>query len=142
MCQFSGKMDNFYFFGPNLSRNVFWGRNFKSLSVDLESTPTRYHMCQFLGITDNFEFFHLNSGKLPNCMWHFGSNNVEGVAKNSVEAEMSWVEVSPRFSNTLKLINYTWRTRFTLWQKTTSWNCFIAKIVFWRQHWDAYSVMH
>ena len=39
-------------------------------------------------------------------MWYFGSNIVEGVAKNSVEAEMSWLEVGPRFSNTLKFINY------------------------------------
>ena len=48
----------------------------------------------------------------------FGSDNVEGVGKNSVEAEMSWVEVGPWFSNTLKLINYT--SRATLWQKTVS----------------------
>ena len=40
-------------------------------------------------------------------MWYLGSNNDEGVAKNWVEAEMSWVKVGPRFSNTLKLINYT-----------------------------------
>ena len=116
MCQFSGKMDKFHFFGPNLPKNVFWGRNFKNLSVDLESASPRYHVCQFSGKTDNFEFFHLNFGKLPNCMWYLGSNNVESVAKSTVEAEISWVEVSPRFSNTLKFINY--RSRATLWQKT------------------------
>ena len=108
--------NNFDFFCPNLPKNKFWGQNFKNLSADSESAPPRYHVCQFSAKTDNFEFFHQNLGKLPNYMWYFGSNNVEGVAKNSVEAEMSWVEVGPRFSNTLKFINYT--SRATLWQKT------------------------
>ena len=70
---------------------------------------------QFSVKTGNFEFFHLNLGKLPNHMWYFGSNNVEGVTKNSMETEMSWVEVGPKFSNTLKFINYT--SRATVWQK-------------------------
>ena len=100
-------MGNFHFFGPNLPKNGFWAQNFKNLSVDLESAPSRYHMYQFSGKTDNLEFFHLNFGKLPNYIWYFGSNNVEGVAKNSIEAEMSWVKVGPRFSNILKFINYT-----------------------------------
>ena len=43
-------------------------------------------------------------------------NNVEGVAKNSMKAEMSWVEVGTLFSNTLKFINYT--STATLWQNT------------------------
>ena len=98
-----------------MPKNGFWGRNFKKLSEDLESAPPRYHEWQFSGKTDKFEFFHLNFGKLPNYMLYFGSNNVEGVAKNSVETEMSWVEVGPLFSNTLKFINYT--SRATLWQK-------------------------
>ena len=42
---------------------------------------------------DNFEFFGVNLGKLPNYVEYFGSNIVEGVAENWVEAEMSWVEV-------------------------------------------------
>ena len=40
-------MDNFDFFGPNLPKNGFWGRNFKTPSPDLESAPPRYHVCQF-----------------------------------------------------------------------------------------------
>ena len=64
----------------------------------------------------NFEFFHLNLGKLRNYMSYFGSNNVEGVAKNSVEAEMSWLEVGLLFSDTLKFINYT--SNAISWQKT------------------------
>ena len=32
--QFSDKMDNFQFLGPNLPKNGFWGQNFKNLSLD------------------------------------------------------------------------------------------------------------
>ena len=93
MCQFSGKTDNFNFFGPKLSKNWFWARNFKNVILDPESAPPRYHMCQFSVKMDNFEFFGLNLGKLPNYIWCFGSNNVQAVAKSCAEAEMSWVEV-------------------------------------------------
>ena len=75
--QFPGKTDNFDFFGSNLTKNGFWGRNFKNLSHDLESAPPRYHACQFSVIMDNFEFFGLNLGKLPNYVQYFGFNNVE-----------------------------------------------------------------
>ena len=98
-------------FGPNFPKNESWGWNFKKLSVDLESAPPRYHVCQ-----DIFEFFHLNFGKFSSSMWYFRSNNVEDVAKNSLEAKMSWVEVGSLFCNTLKFINCT--SRATLWQKT------------------------
>ena len=37
MYQFSGKMNNFDFLGPNLPKNEFWGQNFKNLSLNLES---------------------------------------------------------------------------------------------------------
>ena len=47
-------------------------------------------MCQFSVKTDNLG---LNLGKLPYYMRCFGSNNVEGDAQSSVEAEISWVEV-------------------------------------------------
>ena len=49
---------------------------------------------------DNFNFFGLNLGKLPNYVRYFGSYNVEGVVESWVEAEMSQVEVSARFTNT------------------------------------------
>ena len=93
MCQFSGKTDNFDFFGLNLPKNRFWGRNFKNLSPDLESAPPRYHVCQFSAKMDNFEFFGLNLEKLPNYVRHFGSTKVEGIAESWVEAEMSWLKV-------------------------------------------------
>ena len=93
MCQFSDKTDNFDFLGPNLPKNGYWGRNFKNLSLDLESAPPRYHVCQFSVKMDNFEFFSLNLGKLPNYVQYFGSNVVEGVAESWVEAEINWVGV-------------------------------------------------
>ena len=76
MCQFSGKMDNFDFFHPNLPNNGFWHLNFKYLSADLESATPRYHVCQFSVKLDSFEIFYLNLGKLSNYMRYFGSNNV------------------------------------------------------------------
>ena len=66
MYQFSGKANNFDFFGPNLPKNGFWGLNFKNLSPDSESSPSRYQMCQFSVKMGNFDFFGLNLGKLPN----------------------------------------------------------------------------
>ena len=42
---------------------------------------------------DNFKIFGLNLGKLRNYVRYFSSNNVEGVAKSWVEAEMTWVEL-------------------------------------------------
>ena len=90
--QFSGKTDNFDFFGPNLPKNGFWGRDFKNLSPDSESALPRYHVYQFPVKTDIY-FFGLNLGKLPNYVPYFGSNIVEGVVESWVEAEMSWVEV-------------------------------------------------
>ena len=52
--------------------------------------------------------------EISHYMWCSCSNNVKGVANNSVDAEMSWVEVCRRYSNTLKFINYT--STATLWQ--------------------------
>ena len=93
MCQFSGKISNFDFLGPNLPKNGFWGKNFKNLRLNSKSGPPRYHACQFLVKMDNFEFFSLNLGKLPNYVRYFRSNIVEGAAESWVDTEMSWVEV-------------------------------------------------
>ena len=83
MCaSFSGKTDNFDFFGPNFPQKGFWGRNFKNLSPDLESALPRYHECQFSVKTGNFKFFSLNIGELSNYVQYFGSNNVEDVAES------------------------------------------------------------
>ena len=65
--QFSDKTDNFEFLGPNLPKNGFWGRNFKNLSLDLESASLRYYVHQFSDKTDNFEFLGPNLPK--NGFW-------------------------------------------------------------------------
>ena len=65
MCQFSGKTDNFNFFGPNLPNSGFWGPNFKKLSSDLDSALPSSLAGQFSVKIDNFEFLGLNLGKLP-----------------------------------------------------------------------------
>ena len=93
MCQFSSKKGNFNFFGTNLPKNRFWGRNFQNLSLDSKSAPQICHVCQFSIKMDNFKLFGLNLGKLPNYVQYFGFNNVEGVVESRVEVEMSWVEV-------------------------------------------------
>ena len=54
MYQFSDKMDNFEFLGPNSPKNGFWGRNLKNLSLDLESAFLRYYVHQFSDKTLNF----------------------------------------------------------------------------------------
>ena len=86
MCSFSGKTNNFDFFGPNLPKDDFWVRYLKNLSLDSETAPPRYHLCQFSVKMDNFKFFQLNLGKFPNYVRYFGSNNIECVAE-------SWMEV-------------------------------------------------
>ena len=63
MCQFSGKTDNFDFFGPNLPKNGFWGQNFENLCPGSESAPPRYHVCQVSSKTNNFDFFTPNLPK-------------------------------------------------------------------------------
>ena len=50
-------------------------------------------MYQFSDIRNDFEFLGLNLGKLPNYVQYFGSDIVEGVAENWLEAEMSSMEV-------------------------------------------------
>ena len=49
------KMDNFKFLGPNLPKTEFWGRNFKNLRLDSESTSLRYFVYQFSDKTDSSE---------------------------------------------------------------------------------------
>ena len=68
--QFSDKTDNFEFLGPNWPKNVFWGQNFKNLSLDSESASLRYYVHQFSDKTNNFEFLGPNLPK----NWSWGQN--------------------------------------------------------------------
>ena len=63
MQQFSDKMDNFEFLGPDFPKNRFWGQNFKNLSLDSESASLRHYVYQCLDKTDNFEFLGPNLPK-------------------------------------------------------------------------------
>ena len=83
MCvNFHAKRTTLTFFGPNLPKNEFWGRNFKNLSKYSRSAPPRDHVSQFSVKMDNYEFFSLYLGKLPNYMRYFDFNNIEGVAES------------------------------------------------------------
>ena len=88
----------------------FWGRKFKNLGLDSESAPPTYLVSQFSVKMGNFEFFGLNLGKLPNYVWYFGSNIVEGVAESWEETQMSWLEVH----------GVGWRLKWARW-KWWSW---------------------
>ena len=106
MCQFSDKTDNFDFFGPNLSKNGFWGSNFKKLSADSESTPPSSRMCQFSVKTDNFQFLGLNLRKLPNTCdikIQITLRVLQRAGWRWMElsgAGWRWMELDARFSNT------------------------------------------
>ena len=78
----SDKKGNFEFLGPNLPIKGFWGRIFKNLSMDSDSTTPIYHVCQLSFKMDIFYFFGLNLGKLPNYVQYFSTNIVEGVAES------------------------------------------------------------
>ena len=75
--QFLGKTNNFDIFGPSLSKNGFWGRNFKNLSLNLESTRPRY-LVQRWG-----------------CWRDLGGvwNELGGGGWSWMEVEISWLEV-------------------------------------------------
>ena len=67
-------MDNFEFLGPNLPKNGFWGRNFKNLSLDLESAFLRNFVQQFSDKADNFESLDPNLPK--NGFWRRNFKNL------------------------------------------------------------------
>ena len=56
--------DKIDFFDPNLARNEFWDRNFKTLSLDSKLALANYHVCQFSVETGNFEFFWCKFGEI------------------------------------------------------------------------------
>ena len=78
MYQFSDIRDNFEFVDTNLPKNVFWGWNFKSLSLDSESASLRYFAHQFSNKTNNFEFLGPNLPK--NGFW---SRNLKNLSLDS-----------------------------------------------------------
>ena len=69
--RFSGKVDNFNFFRPNLYENEFWGKNFKNLSPDSKSAHPIYHGCLFSSKTDCFDSL---SSNLPKNKFRVGNS--------------------------------------------------------------------
>ena len=79
MCaNFQEKGPTLTFFDPNLPKNGFWGRKFKTLSLDLESASLRYCVHQFSDKPDNFEFLGPN---LPE--YGFWGRNFKSVSQDS-----------------------------------------------------------
>ena len=125
-------MDNFYFSGPNLPKNEFWDRNIKNLSPDSESVPPRYYVCLCSVRMDNFKIFGLNLGKLPNCMQHFGFNNLEVLQRVEWRlkcAELRWMELDEDGWKRVKVDGW-WRrvhslaTNIYILINETGWACF------------------
>ena len=84
--------EQLWLFQEKYPKYRFRGRNFKTVSQDLESLPPGY-VCQVSYKLDSFEIFVLDLGKLLNYVRYFGSYNVQGVAESYVEAEIGWVEL-------------------------------------------------
>ena len=55
-------------------------------------------------------------------MWYFGCNNVEGVTKSWVEAEMSWVEVEMSW---VEVGAWLSNTLFLIWRKNISFSKYL-----------------
>ena len=93
MYQFSDKMENFEFLGPNLPKNGFWGRNFKKSKSGFAINTSKIP-CESI-FSQNGQLLILRSkfGEIAHYVQYFGSNIVEGVAESWVEAKMGWVEV-------------------------------------------------
>ena len=125
--QFSDKTNNFEFLGPNLPKNGFWGRNFKNLSLDSESTPPKYHVCQFLvkiwgncPITCNI-LVQILLRVLQRAGWRLKWAGWRWVKLGGGWNELggggwSWVEDGARFNNTRRWMVGVWfsNTRFKM----------------------------
>ena len=79
MYQFSDKMNDLDFLGPNLPKNRFWGQNFKNLSLDSESTSLRYYVHHFLDILETI---------LPKN--EFGGRNFKNLSLDSESASLRY----------------------------------------------------
>ena len=60
--------------------------------------------------TGQILIFRPKFGNLPNYVQYFGSNIVQGVAENWVEAEMSWVEVDGAGWSCVEVDGAWWRS--------------------------------
>ena len=104
------------FFRPKFVQKWILGLKFQKSKCEFWISTSKIPCVPIFRQNGQLWIFHLDLGKLLNYMWYFGSNDVDCVAENLVEAEMNWVKVGARFSSILKFINFT--SRAALWQKT------------------------
>ena len=78
---YSDKTDNLGFLGPNLPKNGFWGRDFKNLNLDSESTSPILCVPIFSQI-GQLLIFRPKFGEITQLRAIFGSNIVEGAAES------------------------------------------------------------
>ena len=93
VCQFSGKTDNFDFFGPNLPKNGFRGSQFQKSKSEFGISTPKIPWEPISSQNEQLWIFRLKFGKIAQLREYFGSNNVECVAESWIKAEMSWVEM-------------------------------------------------
>ena len=90
VCQCSGKTVNFDFFGPNLTKNGFWGQNFNFKSGFGIST-SKIPCVPIFWQNGQIWIFRPKFGEIAQLHAIFGSYNVDSVAVSWIEAEMSWM---------------------------------------------------
>ena len=91
--QFWSKTETALTFRPKFARKWILSLEFWKCKSGFRFSISKIPLYQFSVKMDRFEFFDLHVGKLPNYVRYFGSNNVQSVAENWVEAKMSWVEL-------------------------------------------------
>ena len=95
--QFSDKMNNFQFLNPNLPKNGFCGRNFKDLSLDLESPSLRYCVDQLSDKMNNFKFLGPNLPKNWIWGWYFKNLNLDSESASLRYYVHQFVDNTDRF---------------------------------------------
>ena len=92
VCQFYVKQIALIF-SAQIWPKIDFGSEFQKAKFGFGICTSKIPCVLIFSQNGKFEFFGLNLGKLPNYMQYFGSNNVEGVVGNWVEAAMRWLEV-------------------------------------------------
>ena len=111
------------FFGSNLPKNGFWGRNFKNLTGDLESALAKYHACQFSGKIDNFDIF---DPSLPKNKFR-GQNFENQLFQDSVcvNFQPKWIalalltQIYPKMHFEVEI----WKCKFKFWISSSKIPC-------------------
>ena len=78
-----------WLFRPKFAKKQILGLEFQKSKCEFGISKSRIPCVPIFRENGQLWVFHLDLGKSPNYMWYFGSNNIEAVAKNLVEAEIS-----------------------------------------------------